>query len=328
MNVSAEGDVRLPSQAARTAREIARGFAARLPLEPCLRYGGPLSRARAAASVRGQLRLFSPFLAAVARGERGWDEVHAAELERVLPAWCPIEVVLPGVSTDEAKALARSRGWPSEIWRGESEGAQFARDAEPAPLIRDVYPAFCLGLNGSLAANLARALAAHEAWAIASAHWDPWGAAGSLPIFLRSAAVRASLGIADEQFDLARREWARFECLFHSSDQGAERARLERREIAPNPASTAAALETGGGFADGAILWAVARDENDELIEKALDWEEAALLDELAESGRCARERLLAKVEAEFTRRPPTGRAPDFEAALTRLLEARLALQG
>ena len=266
-----------------------------LPLEACLQYGGPVARAVEALAIKAPLTLHSPYLAAVAQGAVvEWNEVHRAQFHAFVRACDVAWVALPGATAVGASRL-RS-GFPDVEWRplgaeateAGADALTFATDA-----LRCVFPELHRQLSREEVISLAQACSASSAFRSArEVEWEPWRAAGAWLPFLRQSGL-----VSRQRLELARREWARFECLFHPVDERRERASLRDGEAMLSPAAAVLALETGGGYAQGPTLWAVGRSRDDTLVEASLSPAQAALVDELAEGGRVPVSVLLERLE-------------------------------
>ena len=269
-----------PAAALALARAVERGDRAIVPfeLETALAYGGPARRAlRSLAASGGELKLFSPYLARVARGEIQWNAVHRAEFERLLATHGRLEIALPEGPTDRL-----ARAYPAARWAS-SAGSRASAADRAKIIMAEIFSEFCVAIGADRAARIALELPTHERWN--REEWEPARPAAALLFALRTDAARDRLRIPLELFELARREWARFECAFHPADFSPPPG---RGLIAANPASAVIALETGGQYARGPLLWAVARAEDDELVESRLEKPHAVLLDELDEFGGAA----------------------------------------
>lgn len=123
----------------------------------------------------------------------------------------------------------------------------------------------------------------------------PWGGLRYFAGFVRRS------GELDTSESLAV-EWARAQSLFSPQDEEHERLTLVSDEVMLNPTLHFIRHERASGVA-GRRLLALYRSQG-VVVTKTLTWQEAALADELAESSRSTKDRLLFDLEASYGAAP------------------------
>lgn len=233
------------------------------PLETCLLRGGPVGRLLASAAPR-EFHHFRLF-----ESGHGADEALALSAHALLVRFGATTHLIERIEPDAvsaAQSLFRNSLAPlSELDR----------------------------------ARLMKGFAESEELKIAAeTAWDVWQEATSLPLFVRRLEREGRAALA--QLERLRRELALFECLF--SPEPSEPSGLAAGEARLNPSVVSLALETGGGFQSGRVLWTAARGRDLLVRERVTSVAEAAWIDKFNESGRIDTREMLANL-TETSRR-------------------------
>lgn len=147
---------------------------------------------------------------------------------------------------------------------------------------------------------------------------SPWECMGYLPGYIRQFFQSRQFAHAQELSELAALDWARFQSLFSPQDERKEKRSLRfegtETEVLLNPTLQVVQLH----HFDPPEMRAVFRHQG-ELKESILNWQEAALIDELLESGRMRASDLLLAAK-KFQN--PT----EFSKSLTKLVDYGIVL--
>jgi hypothetical protein len=146
-----------------------------------------------------------------------------------------------------------------------------------------------------------------------TAVWAPWQGLAYFAGFIRlDQSVRNSAKLAE----LAALDWATYQALFSPHDELSEELKLKESTLLVNPAAQIVA------FSKQNQMRAFVRDgrKNWLLQQSALQWQDAAAIDELQENPRITTEHFLATMNGKFQ--------SDFEPALNRMIKLRLILRG
>jgi hypothetical protein len=147
----------------------------------------------------------------------------------------------------------------------------------------------------------------------------PWTALSYYPVWLRR------MGYLDWA-ELAARDRLRLEALYSPQDEERETLALADDELKMNP--TLQILQSGRGREGRIEIFVRSRGQ---LLERNLDWQEAAILDELAEWPRMRKQDLIAHLAAVAAKMSQADRASlvmlrSFSDVLQRLIEEKVIL--